>query len=140
MLLDAWFWGQMESFRFLIWMRGGKESSLTLWNCFGLHAVSQRRKQPWLRKFHGWTMATEECRLQISLAFNFSWWFSTFCLMTLIYVLVGSSLLQVWYPSPGVNTFKQEDFLQVFKCFLTVYVCVYRGIGSCKRCSSEKWE
>nr|GMC89508.1 RAB6A-GEF complex partner protein 1-like [Ipomoea batatas] len=27
--------------------------------------------------------------------------------------MVGSSLLQVWYPSLGVNTFKQEDFLQL---------------------------
>ena len=30
----------------------------------------------------------------------------------LIFILVGS-FLQVWYPSPGVDSFKQEDFLQV---------------------------
>jgi len=28
--------------------------------------------------------------------------------------LHGSLLLQVWYPSPGANPFKQEDFLQVY--------------------------
>ena len=27
--------------------------------------------------------------------------------------MVVSLLLQVWYPSPGVDPFKQEDFLQV---------------------------
>lgn len=31
----------------------------------------------------------------------------------LIFILVGS-FLQVWYPSPGLDAFKQEDFLQVY--------------------------
>lgn len=32
-------------------------------------------------------------------------------------IVVGSLLLQVWYPSLGADPFKQEDFLQVRMCF-----------------------
>lgn len=35
-----------------------------------------------------------------------------FYLTCLILILVDAHL-QVWYPSPGVDPFKQEDFLQV---------------------------
>lgn len=37
----------------------------------------------------------------------------------LIFILVGSLFLQVWYPSLGVDPFKQEDFLQV-RLYLTI--------------------
>ena len=30
-----------------------------------------------------------------------------------MFIPVGSSLFQVWYPSSGADPFKQEDFLQV---------------------------
>jgi len=33
--------------------------------------------------------------------------------------LHGSLLLQVWYPSPGADPFKQEDFLQVCRRMFT---------------------
>ena len=37
----------------------------------------------------------------------------------LIQILVGSLFLQVWYPSPGVEPFMQEDFMQV---------CMFSGL------------
>lgn len=37
-----------------------------------------------------------------------------FYLSGIFFFLHGCSLLQVWYPSPGANSFKQEDFLQVW--------------------------
>lgn len=65
--------------------------------------------------------------------------FVKFCtfLTCLIYLLVKSSLLQVWYPSPGADAFKQEDFLQVFKMLLlqsTVFffyfkLCIIAGVS-----------
>lgn len=41
--------------------------------------------------------------------------------------MVVSLLLQVWYPSPGVDPFKQEDFLQVYMYLIikAMYVCMY---------------